>query len=92
LLDFYKASKIPYIVLGDWWSDSKRDFDRQEALARGYAWIDLTILNKNSKFSGNGGPYHVDGVARHPNDKGMSAIAESIDSQFDGKILPSIHR
>ena len=92
LLTFYQASRTPYIVLGDWWNSTKSDFDRQQAVAHGYAWIDLTIINKNPTMSGDGGPYHVDGVAKHPNDQGMKAIANAIDDQFDRTILPSAHK
>ena len=84
--------ETPDIVLGDWWNSTKSDFDRQQAVAHGYAWIDLTILNKNPAMSGDGGPYHVDGVAKHPNDQGMKAIANAIDDQFDRTILPSAHK
>jgi lysophospholipase L1-like esterase len=92
LLNLYQSSKIPYIVMGDWWNDDKRDFDRQEALAHGYAWIDINVFNKNPEMRGDGGPYHVDGVAKHPNDKGMRAIADAIDGQFDKMIFPSIRK
>jgi hypothetical protein len=91
LLTFYKTSNTPYIVLGDWWNDAKSSFDHQQALANGYAWIELTAINKNPAMSGDGGPYHIDGVAKHPNDQGMKAIAEAIDAQFDRTIVPSIH-
>jgi hypothetical protein len=92
LLDFYRASKIPYVVVGDWWNDDKSDFGRREALARGYAWVNLTLLDKETALRGDGGPYHVDGVAKHPNDIGMSAIADEINDQFDKTIFPSIPR
>jgi lysophospholipase L1-like esterase len=90
LLNFYSAEKIPYIVLGDWWNDTKSAFDHQEASAHGYAWVDLTVLNKNPAMSGDGGPYHVDGVAKHPNDLGMKGIADAVDEQFDRAILPAV--
>jgi len=92
LLTFYRAAETPYIVLGDWWNETKSGFDHEQALTHGDAWIDLTILNKNPANSGDGGPYHVDGVAKHPNDKGMQAIGDAIDDQFDRTILPSIHK
>jgi hypothetical protein len=38
-------------------------------------------------MSGDGGPYHIDGVTKHPNDQGMKAI----DEQFDRTVLPSLH-
>ena len=91
LLAFYQTSTTPYIVLGDWWNDTKRSFDHQQASGHGYAWIDLTVLNKNPAMSGDGGPYHIDGVAKHPNDQGMKAIADAIDDQFDRTVLSSIH-
>jgi lysophospholipase L1-like esterase len=91
LLSFYSASKVPYIVLGDWWDGTKSAFDHQEASAHGYAWVDLTVLDKNPAMSGDGGPYHIDGVAKHPNDAGMKAIAGAVDEQFDRTILPSVH-
>jgi hypothetical protein len=92
LLDFYKTSKTPYIVMGDWWNDNKSDFGRREALARGYAWIDLISFDKQTDLRGDGGPYHVDGVAKHPNDKGMMTIADAIDDEFDKTICPSVRK
>jgi hypothetical protein len=84
LLDFFVASRVPVIVLGDWYDDSKRDFDREEALHHGYAWVDLTLIHKNPTCSGNPGPYQHKGVASHPNDEGMRAIAKEINNRFDG--------
>jgi hypothetical protein len=88
LLGFYQSTKTPYIVLGDWWNDSKSAFAREQALAQGYAWVELTAIDKHPEMSGDGGPYHIDGVAKHPNDQGMKAIADAVSAQFDQKILP----
>jgi len=89
LLDFYADAHVPYIVLGDWWSGEKSQFDHAEMTKRGYAWVDLARFYNDPSLSGNGGPYKLPAVAKHPNDKGMQAIANGIDERFDTVIFPA---
>lgn len=90
LLDFFAANHAPYIVLGDWWGAEKSRFDQAEAASRGYSWVDLLALWKDPSLSGYGGPYNIPGVAKHPNDKGMQAIATAINERFDRAVLPKV--
>lgn len=90
LLDFFRVRSVPYIVLGDWWVGEKSKFEQQEVSARGYAWIDLTVFDKTPGLTGYGGPYNLPAVAKHPNDKGMKAIADAILMHFDRCVLPSV--
>lgn len=92
LLDFYKAQRVPYIVLGDWWKGDKSAFDEKETKARNYGWVDLTVFAADKSMSGDPGPYNLPAVAKHPNDNGMKAIATAIDQIFDTKILPAIQK
>jgi lysophospholipase L1-like esterase len=66
------------IALGDWWSDEKSEFSKQECSRFGFPFVDLRSIEKVTQNSGNPGPYGVSGVALHPNDAGMSAIASAV--------------
>lgn len=66
------------IVLGDWWSDEKSEFSRDECSRFGIPFVDLRAIEGNPVNSGDGGPYGIEGVALHPNDAGMAAIAAAI--------------
>jgi lysophospholipase L1-like esterase len=90
LLDFYRAEKVPVIVLGDWYTDGKRDYDCAQAAARSYACVDLRAIQKVPDNTGNAGPYNNKGVASHPNDAGMKAIAAEIERCFDRLKLPGV--
>lgn len=66
------------IVLGDWWSDEKSEFSRHECSRFGIPFADLRAIERDPANSGDGGPYGIDGVAKHPNDAGMMAISHAI--------------
>jgi lysophospholipase L1-like esterase len=75
LLDFYP---VPYIVIGDLWSDEKSIFNQQEVMARNYPFVNLRAIYQDPSNSGDGGPYAHPGVAQHPNDEGMACIARNV--------------
>jgi hypothetical protein len=87
LLHIYNPPKTRMIVLGDWNSKEKSQFEEDETKSLGVPFVRLTEIHAESANSGDGGPYHVGGVAGHPNDQGMQAIARAIESNFDR--LPS---
>lgn len=69
------STNAQVIVLGDWYSAEKSDCGRAIAAARGWPWVNLFALQQDGNLSGDGGPYSHEGVASHPNDSGMKAIA-----------------
>ena len=66
------------VVLGDWFDDEKSSYEQSAAVRRNFPFVDLRSIQKNTANWGDGGPYHVAGVARHPNDGGMKAISDAI--------------
>jgi hypothetical protein len=83
LLRIFNPPQTRVIVLGDWNSKQKSQFEEAEAKLLGIPFVSLTEIHANPVNFGDGGPYHVGGVAAHPNDKGMQAIADAIESNFD---------
>lgn len=81
LLEFYS---VPVIVAGDWWSADKSNWEKQQAAARKHPFVDLAAMNAIPANSGDGGPFGVEGVARHPSNAGHAAIAKGINDAFDG--------
>jgi lysophospholipase L1-like esterase len=81
LLDFYKPALV--IVLGDWWQGEKSEWEKAEAHARAFPFVDLLSLYADKSNSGDGGPYGIDGVAHHPSTNGHKAIAHGIIAAFD---------
>jgi hypothetical protein len=79
LLDLYHGHVV---VLGDWWNDQKSEWEAAEARARGFSFVDLRAIQKIPDNSGDGGPYHIPGVASHPSDKGHAAIASAINAVY----------
>lgn len=75
LLDYYP---VPRIVLGDWRSNAKSDYVEGLCAMRDIPFVNLVDIYSDPAMSGNGGPYGHSGVATHPNDAGMSAIAERV--------------
>ena len=71
------------IVLGDWFSDEKSAFEKTAAAKRGLPFVNLRVIQRNPRNSGFDGPYHVAGVAMHPNDAGMAAIATAVIQAAD---------
>jgi lysophospholipase L1-like esterase len=78
------------IVLGDWWTAEKSEFDRSVAVENGFAFVDINLIFKKPGCSGDGGPYAHKGVAAHPNDEGMSEIAKAMGAVFEREILPAL--
>lgn len=74
LLDFYP---VPTVVLGDWWSAEKSQFERWMAERRHYPFISLNDI-RGPRTTGYCGPYDVIGVGEHPNDEGMAQIAAAV--------------
>jgi hypothetical protein len=71
------------IVLGDWWSDKKSDFEHELSSSESLPFIDLRKIQRDPQNSGYDGPYHSIGVAGHPNDRGMYEIAMAINQVYD---------
>lgn len=88
LLQAFDATKPRVIVLGDWNSKQKSAFEEEVASTSGIPFVSLLDVHANAANTGDGGPYQVHGVAMHPNDAGMRAIADAINLQFD-KLVPS---
>ncbi len=83
LIAFYRRAKVDgkpvkAIVLGDWYNAKKGVFDKTVADANGYPFIDLYAIHQRPGTFGNAGPYNHPGVASHPNDTGMKAIADAL--------------
>jgi hypothetical protein len=87
LLHIYNPPTTRMIVLGDWNSKEKSQFEEDETKSLGVPFVHLTEIHADLTNSGDGGPYHIGGVAAHPNDKCMQAIARAIEFNFDR--LPS---
>lgn len=66
------------IVLGDWYSPERSRCSQEIARRHGWPWIDLHAIHQNPGHCGDGGPYAHAGVATHPNDVGMQAIADAL--------------
>jgi hypothetical protein len=88
LLHAFDATKPRVIVLGDWNSKQKSAFEEEEASMSGILFVNLLDVHATAANSDDGGPYQVHGIAMHPNDAGMRAIADAINLQFD-KFAPS---
>lgn len=52
-------------------------------MVAGIKYTHLTAIYADPSNSGYAGPYKVQGVAKHQNDKGMKQIAGAISAQFD---------
>ena len=90
-----KCPKAQIIVVGDFWSNGNRDRDKEAAAnAKGVTYVSLDGIKDNKDYyaglgttvEGKKGDMHTiehDGVANHPGDKGMAAIAERITTKID---------
>jgi alpha-galactosidase len=72
------ASKV--YVRSCFWAEPIRDgVMKQDCMAVGGTFVDLSALSKNpANFARAERSFTNDGVARHPGDKGMQAIADAI--------------
>ena len=78
------------IVLGEWYNAGRNDFIKASAADVGAAFVDLHTIQADSRYSGDGGPFHHNGVKTHPNDAGMQAIALGLAQAFDARVLPRL--
>ena len=86
LLSSFTNTQAKTIVLGDWWNQDKSNFDRATAKEFGFAFIDLISIQERPDTKGNGGPLNHPGVAAHPNDVGMKAIADLLNDKLRTEI------
>jgi hypothetical protein len=89
LLSSFTNTPAKAIVLGDWWNRDKSNFDRATAKEFGFSFIELVSIQERSDTKGDGRPYGYPGVAAHPNDIGMKAIADALSDKFQTEILPA---
>jgi alpha-galactosidase len=81
LLRTLKANpQAAVIVRSSFWANSAKDTAmRQACEAVGGTFVDISVLSKNEKnYARSERPYKHAGVANHPGDRGMAAIAEEI--------------
>ncbi|HYG77077.1 MAG TPA: SGNH/GDSL hydrolase family protein [Planctomycetota bacterium] len=73
-------SKPVIIVRGCFWTDKAKDEALQQACASaGGTFVDISALGKDeSNYARSERKFQHDGVAAHPGDKGMKAIADAI--------------
>jgi hypothetical protein len=79
------------IVMGEWYNAGRNDFIKASAAEVGAAFVDLHTIQTDGRYSGDGGPFHHNGVKTHPNDAGMQAIAQGLAQAFDARILPRLN-
>lgn len=68
------------VVRSSFWANAAKDQALKEAAAEGGAtFVDISALSKDeSNYARSERPFKHEGVAKHPGDKGMQAIAEAI--------------
>jgi hypothetical protein len=70
------------LVLDDWYSAEKSACGREIAQRHSWTWINLHALRLVPAHTGDAGHFRHDGVASHPNDAGMAAIAHELISSW----------
>jgi len=81
LLKTLKANpQAAVIVRSSFWANAAKDTAmRQACEAIGGTFVDISVLSKDEKnYARSERPYKHAGVANHPGDRGMAAIAEEI--------------
>jgi alpha-galactosidase len=73
------------IVRSSFWANASKDeILKQACQEAGGVFVDISALGKDeSNYARSERPFKHEGVARHPGDKGMQAIAESILKAID---------
>ena len=71
------------LVLSDWYYHKRVAFQEKVAREANAEFIDISNIALNPENSGYAGPYNHRGVASHPNDLGMTRIAERLAHGFD---------
>ena len=90
-----RVPKAKIIVIGDFWDETRNRIRAVAADATGCAFVDLTPFRVDPKYQcgmgttvydADGGAHTVDhpGVAAHPGDVGMAAIADAVIAAFRG--------
>jgi len=87
--DGRRRKEVDAIILGDWYTREKAEFDREAATQADHPFVDLFSLQTIPENKGNGGPFKHAGVASHPNDEGMKAISDALLTVFKEHILPN---
>lgn len=78
LIDFMNTGRKAEVILTtSFWAHPADDEVRKVAADRGYPLVELNNLGKQEEMMATGLFEHK-GVARHPGDKGMKAIADAI--------------
>lgn len=81
LLNTLKGSASPRIIVrSSFWQNAAKDQCLKQASdAVGGTFVDITGLDKvEANYARSERPYKNEGVARHPGDRGMQAIADAI--------------
>ncbi|RBP41351.1 GDSL-like lipase/acylhydrolase family protein [Roseimicrobium gellanilyticum] len=81
LLTRLKANRNPQIIVrSSFWSNTAKDETLKQACQEsGGVFVDISALGKDeSNYARSERPFKHEGVARHPGDKGMQAIADAI--------------
>jgi hypothetical protein len=86
LLNRLKSNRNPQIIVrSSFWSDAAKDEClKQLCRESGGVFVDISALGKDeSHYARSERPFKHEGVARHPGDKGMQAIAAAIVSAIN---------
>jgi hypothetical protein len=81
LLRMLKSDRKPtLLVRSSFWANGAKDEALKKACAEaGGIFVDISTLDKDeSNYARSERPYKHEGVARHPGDKGMQAIADAL--------------
>lgn len=81
LLAALKGNRSPRIIVRSsfWANPAKDEVLKQVAQETGGVFVDISALGKDeSNYARSERPFKNEGVARHPGDKGMQAIADAI--------------
>lgn len=88
MLNSVKAGRSPTLVVrSSFWASAAKDEALKQACAEvGGRFADIRALGKDEKnFARSERPYKHAGVANHPGDRGMQAIADAIVGAIKGK-------
>ncbi|MBQ9198181.1 MAG: SGNH/GDSL hydrolase family protein [Clostridia bacterium] len=95
-----RCPKAELILVDDFWDDAKSEIKKKAARTLGIPFANLSAIRGREEYmryvgdwvtGSDGQPHFIEreDVARHPNDKGMQAIAQAIISQMrKGPRLP----
>lgn len=75
------------VVMSDWYHADRWAFQARAAEEAGAVFVDLSAASMNPEYRGYAGPFDHPGVATHPNDAGMAAIARTLSLAVEEKVL-----